>query len=78
LEFASNVGEVLGVVSTLGAVMMVSLDTEGGSAGSLTLIIVAAERPAGVSSFILALVLVGGMYSSLIYKRSKKAERGRI
>jgi hypothetical protein len=78
LEFASNVGDVLGVISTLGAVMMVSFVAEGGSAGPLTLIIVVAERMAGASSFILALVLVGGMYSSLVYKRSNKAERGRI
>jgi hypothetical protein len=62
LEFASNVGEVLGVDSTLGVVTIVSLGAEGGSMGSLALVVVTAEILVGAASFILALDLVGGIY----------------
>jgi hypothetical protein len=61
LEPASNVGEVLGVVSTLGAVTMVSLGAGAGSIGSLALVSVTVGVLVGASSFILALVLVGGI-----------------
>ena len=62
LELASNVGEVFGVESTLGAVTMVSFGADGCSTGSLALVVVAIGILVGAASFILALDLVGGMY----------------
>jgi hypothetical protein len=62
LEFASNVGEVFGVESTLRAVTMVSFGADGSSAGSLVLVVVTADVLVCAASFILALDLVGGMY----------------
>jgi hypothetical protein len=62
LEFASKVGEVFGVESTLGAVTMVSFGADGSSTGSLVLVVVTAEVLVGAASFILALDLVGGIY----------------
>ena len=64
MEPASNVGEVLGVVSTLGAVTMVSLGAGAGSIGSLALVSVTVGVVVDASSFILALILVGGINSS--------------
>ena len=61
MEPASNVGEVVGVVSTLGAVTMVSLGAGAGSIGSLALVSVTVKVVVGAASFILALVLVGGI-----------------
>lgn len=52
---------MLGVVSTLGAVTMVSLGAGAGSIGSLALVSVTVGVLVGASSFILALVLVGGI-----------------
>lgn len=61
-EFAAEkVGDVFGVVTTGGAVTMVSLGAAGGSAASLALVV--ARMLAGAASFILALDLVGGMYN---------------
>lgn len=62
LDVGWNVGDVLGVESTMGAGTMVSLGADGGgSTASVTL--VAGEVMTGASSFILALDLVGGMYA---------------
>jgi hypothetical protein len=58
-----NVGEVVGVSFFTGAETMVSLDGGCGSAGSLVWVAVEMVLEGAVSSFILALVLVGGMYS---------------
>jgi hypothetical protein len=66
LEFASNVGEVFGVESMLGAVTIVSFGAEGSSTGSLALVVVTAEVLVCGASFILALDLVGGMYLSVL------------
>jgi Co/Zn/Cd efflux system component len=57
------VGEVVGVVSTLGAVTMVSLCAGAGSIGSLALVSVTVGVVVDASSFILALILVGGINS---------------
>jgi hypothetical protein len=60
------VGEVLGVSFLMGAVTRVSLDVGCGSTGSLVWVAVEMVVEVGaavVSSFILALVLVGGMYT---------------
>ena len=61
-ELGANDGEVLGVVSTLGAVTTVSLGAEDSSSVSLTLVVVVVGDVAGAPAFILALDLVGGMY----------------
>jgi hypothetical protein len=58
---ASNVGEVVGVVSMLGADTMVSLGAGAGSIGSLALVSVTVGVVVDATSFILALVLVGGI-----------------
>lgn len=58
-----NVGEVSGLELGAGIVTMVSLDADGGASAN-RLGWTVAEMPACVASFILALVLVGGMYSS--------------
>jgi hypothetical protein len=61
-ELGANDGEVLGVVSTLGAVTTVSLGAEDSSSASLALVVVVVGDFAGAPAFILALDLVGGMY----------------
>jgi len=58
---AWNVGDADGVSSTLGAVTTVSFVADGGSLGSLAS--TAAVVTAGGCCFILALVLVGGIYT---------------
>lgn len=65
LEVDWNVGDVFGVVSMVGAVTTVSLGTGGGWVDSAAWFEaeVVAEVVAGASSFILALDLVGGMYT---------------
>jgi hypothetical protein len=78
LEFASNVGEVFGVESMLGAVTIVSFGAEGGSTGSLALVVVTAEVLVDATSFILALDLVGGMYLEVWYLGFRKAEWSRV
>jgi hypothetical protein len=55
-----KVGDVLGVMLWTGATTMVSLDMDCGSSGSLVWVAVEIVED-GASSFILALVLVGGM-----------------
>lgn len=61
-ELGANTGEVLGVVSTLGAVTTVSFGAEDGSSASLALVVIVVGDFAGAPAFILALDLVGGMY----------------
>lgn len=52
---------MLGVLSTVGAVTMVSLGADGGSTASACW--AGGGTMVGASSFILALDLVGGMYT---------------
>jgi hypothetical protein len=61
LDAVWKVGDVVGVLSVGGDVTMVSLDADGGSWSSLACTL--SEATAGACSFILALVLVGGMYT---------------
>jgi hypothetical protein len=65
LDAVWKVGDVVGVLSMGGAVTMVSLDADGGSWSSLACTLSEATA-AGACSFILALVLVGGMYTGWV------------
>ena len=63
LDELEKVGEVVGVSFLIGAVTTVSLDVVCGSTGSLVWVAVEMVVEADASSFILLLVLAGGIYA---------------